>query len=152
MDATLPVLERKRVESPSVTVETRTDAIGEVATHPDKQARVDGGDGSVRGNAEQPILSIIKFGDSASIRVRESDGYFCATDMCKTYNKRWRDYSRLKDAAEYLSEVSAETGIAVEQLEDHTKFPDGRDGPTYVSIPHDPPFTTNANHIFLIAR
>lgn len=58
------------------------------------------------------------------IRVRTSDGYINATDMCKVSNKKFNDYSRYMEHKAFIKELSRSTGYPVDLLV-HTI----RDGP-----------------------
>ncbi|RFC67798.1 KilA-N domain-containing protein [Mesorhizobium denitrificans] len=47
---------------------------------------------------------------------RPDDGYINATAMCLAVNKRFHDYSRLNTTDDFVSALSAETGIPVSDL------------------------------------
>lgn len=47
---------------------------------------------------------------------RVGDGYISATALCKSVNKRWSDYRSLKTTHAFLEELSAQTGLATNQL------------------------------------
>lgn len=55
------------------------------------------------------------------IRIRRSDGYLNAPDMCKAANKDYYDYSRLNSTREFLQELSVEMKISIDQLEEKIK-------------------------------
>ena len=40
------------------------------------------------------------------IRQRVADGYVCATDMCKKFDKRFKDYSKNKTTATFRAELT----------------------------------------------
>jgi hypothetical protein len=46
-----------------------------------------------------------------NIRVRDTDGYIHATDMCKVGKKRWNDYYTNKRNKEFFEELSSTVGI-----------------------------------------
>jgi len=50
------------------------------------------------------------------ISQRETDGYFNATAMCQANSKQWNDYWRLGSTSAYVAELSAFTGIPVNDL------------------------------------
>jgi formylmethanofuran dehydrogenase subunit B len=50
------------------------------------------------------------------IRVRDTDGYIHATDMCKVGKKRWNDYYTNKRNKEFFEELGIVTGILVSEL------------------------------------
>ena len=50
------------------------------------------------------------------ISQRETDGYFNATAMCQANGKQWNDYWRLGSTSAYVAELSAFTGIPVNDL------------------------------------
>jgi hypothetical protein len=51
-----------------------------------------------------------------NIRVRDTDGYIHATDMCKVGKKRWNDYYTNKRNKEFFEELSTTTGIPKSKL------------------------------------
>lgn len=65
----------------------------------------------------QLTLSLIPHDyDGTPISQRAIDGYVNATAMCKAVNKKFGDYTRTSATQEFLSELSAATGIPVTGL------------------------------------
>lgn len=54
--------------------------------------------------------------EGSVINQRVSDGYINATAMCRSVGKQINDYARLKSTGEFLTELSADTGIPVSDL------------------------------------
>jgi KilA-N domain/P63C domain len=54
--------------------------------------------------------------DDFLIHQRKRDGYFDATAMCQAVGKQFHDYRRLETTAEFLKELSSETGYPVSKL------------------------------------
>lgn len=50
------------------------------------------------------------------INQRATDGYINATSMCKTANKNFADYYRLKSTHDFLTELSTDMGIPISFL------------------------------------
>jgi hypothetical protein len=67
-----------------------------------------------------------------NIRVRDTDGYIHATDMCKVGKKRWVLYKDNKTTQEFIKELSETVGIPTVKLIESTE---GRNGGTWVH-PH----------------
>lgn len=63
-----------------------------------------------------PVAYIRHEEDNAIIYQRHEDGYVNATAMCKVAGKRWYDYSRLGVVKEFVSELTADTGIPADLL------------------------------------
>ena len=50
------------------------------------------------------------------IRQRRSDGYICATDICKAGGKKWNDYWRLQNTQEYAGHLAEMLSVATSEL------------------------------------
>lgn len=66
--------------------------------------------------------------NNVAIRQR-SDGYICATDMCKAGGKLWADYMRLGEANEFAAELGITMGIPINKL---IESKTGRYGGTWI--------------------
>ena len=51
-----------------------------------------------------------------NVRVRESDGYIHATDMCKIGKKRWAKYIENKTTKKFIEELSTSVRISISEL------------------------------------
>lgn len=60
-------------------------------------------------------LTLFNYNDQ-DILVREEDGYFNATAMCKAMGKKFHDFTRNQWTSEYLQALEAVTGILSSQL------------------------------------
>ena len=75
-----------------------------------------------------PIKVVVEHHDSvnASIeqfetfRVRKSDGYICATDICKSAGKIWSGYWRNQTTQTFITRLSESNGISAEALIEST--------------------------------
>jgi hypothetical protein len=70
-----------------------------------------------------------------NVRVRESDGYIHATDMCKIGKKLWGDYYRSKRNIEFFGALSIDMGIPITELIQSKQGGDSRLQGTWVH-PH----------------
>jgi hypothetical protein len=66
---------------------------------------------------QQFSLELIHHTDgNVDIAQRAADGYINATSLCKAAGKKWNDYLRLDNTAEFLEELEADTGIPASVL------------------------------------
>lgn len=66
-------------------------------------------------NQQSAKFIIEKLGDY-NVRVRQSDGYIYATDLCKACGKVFYEYLRLKATEKFLEQLFSRTGIPVVEL------------------------------------
>lgn len=57
---------------------------------------------------------------SVGIRIRQDDRYVCLTDMAKASGKKTNDWHRTKEAKDFISALSDDTGIPVSSLTEIT--------------------------------
>lgn len=63
------------------------------------------------------VMSLVLEDVSASIRLRESDGYMNATKLCRDAGKDWYDYIRLDRTTKYLAALRRSPGITGDLVE-----------------------------------
>ena len=69
--------------------------------------------------AENQISGIVENGiiiHENTYRQRKSDGYFCATDLCKSVGKAWSGYWRNQVTQDFIACLSASNGIGIDVL------------------------------------
>ncbi|MGM8929964.1 KilA-N domain-containing protein [Salinicola halophyticus] len=64
----------------------------------------------------QQIALIPRVEEGEIIPQRVGDGYISATALCKSVGKRYSDYRALKSTAEFLVELTAQTGLPEQEL------------------------------------
>jgi hypothetical protein len=70
-----------------------------------------------------------------NIRVRYTDGYIHATDMCKVGKKEWANYKQIKRTIEFIKELESDLGIPRSKLIQSNKGGDSKLQGTWVH-PH----------------
>lgn len=68
-------------------------------------------DSSIKPTGQMTIAFVDRQVDDNHVEQRLMDGYINATALCKACGKDFYDYSRLKATKEFVTELSAETGI-----------------------------------------
>jgi len=63
-----------------------------------------------------PLVLIPHKVENALVEQRADDGYINATAMCKAVGKQFGDYTRLASTSDFVSALSADTGIPVSEL------------------------------------
>lgn len=64
----------------------------------------------------QQLALIPRLDDGNVIPQRARDGYISATALCQSVGKRWSDYRALKATGELIEELTAQTGLAENEL------------------------------------